>query len=194
MENDTIFNKSILCALALFSFSSATAMDSNVVFVGKSSKKHDIINEIAKINKSYEDNNYDDYDSCLPPNSKKVTFTDGTGFRYFTAMVWDTPSKDEYAHARQRQLCSANVIVLTSCANGTVAAVNAELNYYFDEVINRVIDPTVPPRTLVLLEEGGSPAIQAWCLFNNLECVEVPASMDYSSIADIYYMIGNRLA
>ncbi|MDR1235595.1 MAG: hypothetical protein LBJ96_01170 [Holosporaceae bacterium] len=48
MNNNAIFSKSILCALALFGFSSATAANwppraSNVIFSGSSTSKTDLI-------------------------------------------------------------------------------------------------------------------------------------------------------
>jgi hypothetical protein len=199
MENDTIFNKSILCALALFGFSSATALESQtigkVVVVGNFPEKNILIDKMRKIGQDYGNGDYD-YDYSSPAHDcYRVNFLNGTGDRCFTAEVWNTASQNAFSSSRELHLHFANVVVLVSRANGPIATVNAELNYYFNEITNAVRDATVPPRTLVLLEEGGSPAIQAWCGANgnNLDCFDISTETG-EGIAEACTEIGDRLA
>jgi GTPase SAR1 family protein len=158
-----------------------------VVVVGNFSEKHVLIDRIANNNQTSGNNNFGSH----PLDTKMATFRNSGGANH-TVLIQDTASQEQFSTARKSYLRSANVVVLVSCANGTVNDVNAELDYYFNEV-NQAVKSVVAQKTIVLIEEGGSNAIHNWCEMHGLDCVNVSTKTG-EGIDDAYTMIWNRLA
>jgi hypothetical protein len=202
MKNDNFFKKSILCALVLFCFSSATAMfpgehKSKIVVVGNSSKKGEIIEKMVD---PFLLRRLEYRGTTVAPPCEETTFHFGN-CRTIPVMIWNAPSQKEsmwsYLHGADA------AFLVTSSVNETDDKVNEELNYYFDEIMRyaaidkRMVIVLIEDENWVRLNfdemEKRFGAINKWCERKDLACVYVSAS-GIDGISEACSMIADRLS
>jgi hypothetical protein len=129
MKNDTIFSKSILCACALFGFSSATAMPnpSKVVFVGPHNSS--FVQRVAN------------------KGASTLEYTIRGDGRQCAAQLWGTASQTKYAPIVRSCYRDATQFVI-------VFSTLEELEHYFLQVFD--VDDEVGKKAIVVLDKDAT--------------------------------------
>jgi GTPase SAR1 family protein len=147
MKNDTIFSKSILCACALFGFSSATAMPDTlptpkVVFLGpprslpgSTSERTILFRRVAGGGNS---TNSDE------PEESIVLLTHTCNNRTLIAQLWNTAGQSKYAPLMPHYYRNAAQYVI-------IVNTPKEAEHYFLQVHN--VDESVKEKAIIVVNE-----------------------------------------